>query len=804
MRGMLLALGWLGGVALQLQQAELDRWPASVGLAAAGLVAAALAWSAWRRGGRRRIAAAIVLVGGAAAFAHGSTAARAAWRLADVLPASLEGIDLRVTGVVARLPQSGDDAVRFVFETEGAAWVAGAADAAASRDGPRLPERLAISWYRPRAGDATGEAASVPALHAGQRWQLTLRLRRPHGNLNPHGFDAELWWFEQGVRATGYVRSSPPPRLLAQRPLAHPVERLREAVRDAIVATVGPGDAAGVLAALAVGDQAAIDRAGWELFRTTGVAHLMSISGLHVTMLAALAAAVVGRAWRLVPRLLLRCPAPVAARAGGLVCAFGYALVAGFGVPVQRTVAMIAIVGVLQIAGLRWPQGAVLLAAAVGVTALDPWALLQPGFWLSFAAVALLWAGMSPAPGAAAAGWRSRVAQALGAQLLATVALAPLSLVFFRQVSLVGAAANAVAIPLVTLVVTPLALAGTLLPPLWKLAAVVVDALDAYLELLAGWPLALWTAAAAPPWAVASGVAGGLLLALGLPWRLRALGAAMLLPLAAPSVERPPPGRFELVAADIGQGNAVLVRTAGHLLVYDAGPRYGSETDAGDRVLLPLLRARGERRIDRLVLSHRDTDHVGGAASLLAGIEVADILASLAPGHPLMRTATPARRCAAGWRWQWDGVRFEVLHPPRGDDLERGAPNTHSCVLRVDGEVSSALLAGDIEAAQEAALVASGAPLAARVLLVPHHGSRTSSSPAFVAAVAPAIALVQAGYRNRFGHPAPAVVARYLERGVVPVQSDRCGAWSADADGRAVCERQRARRYWHDRAPAGP
>jgi competence protein ComEC len=265
----------------------------------------------------------------------------------------------------------------------------------------------------------------------------------------------------------------------------------------------------------------------------------------------------------------------------------------------------------------------------------------------------------------------------------------------------------------------------------------------------------------------------------------------------------PAAGGFEVVVADVGQGSAVLVRTRRHLLVYDAGPRYAPEVDAGQRVLLPLLRARGENRIDRLVLSHRDADHVGGAAALLAGVAVASIASSLEPGHPLRRAGVPHEPCVAGGRWQWDGVAFEWLHPLPG--TSGAPPNALSCVLRVQAaDGRSLLLTGDIEAAQEAALVErAGARLRAQVLVVPHHGSRTSSSEAFVQAVAPGTALVQAGYRNRFGHPAPAVEARYRALGVELLRSDHCGAWSWTAEGSTRCEREAGARYWHHRPGDG-
>jgi competence protein ComEC len=792
------ALAWLAGIGLQLQQPAL--WPA---LHYQGLLLATLLLAlAWRGLARRAPAGALACLCLALALAgFASTGWRAGQRLAQALPAPLEGVDLQLVGVVSGLPQPGPQGTRFVLQVE-----------QAQHDGRpvAVPERVSLGWYRGFDGDAL-LAAPAQELRAGQRWLLTVRLRQPHGTLNPGGFDLELWLFEQGLGASGTVRATAaaPNRLLAEAG-GHPVQRARQAVRDAILLRVADAPAAGVLAALAVGDQAAIDRDDWELYRHTGVAHLMSISGLHVTMFAWLAAALIAPLWRLSPRLMLALPTPAAARWGGVLAATGYALLAGWGVPAQRTLWMLATVALLRSGAVHWPPTLVLLAAAWVVTLLDPWALLQPGFWLSFVAVALLMVAEPAARQAAPDGWLRRLGQTLQrglhTQALASVGLAPLSLVFFQQVSLVGFVSNLLAIPLVTLAIVPLALAGILWPALWAPAGALVQALVAVLQSLAGWPFGLWTAAAAPAWGMAVGLLGGALLVMPLPWRLRALGLPLLLPLLAPPVVRPPLGGFEVVAADVGQGTAVLVRTRSHLLLYDAGPRYSEQADAAQRVLLPLLRTRGDHHIDLLMLSHRDVDHVGGAASLLAQLPVAALSTSLPETHPLRAAGVPHLRCAAGQAWDWDGVRFELLHPLVQDYQASARPTALSCVLRVQGQGGrSLLLTGDIEAAQEAALLDRlGAGLRSQVLLVPHHGSRTSSGEAFIAAVAPGTAVVQAGYRSRFGHPAPEVLARYRALGVELVRSDACGAWSWDAHGVTSCQRESAARYWHHRAGGSP
>jgi competence protein ComEC len=423
--------------------------------------------------------------------------------------------------------------------------------------------------------------------------------------------------------------------------------------------------------------------------------------------------------------------------------------------------------------------------------------------------------------------WRARVAAAVRAgvacvaaqlrggvraQLVASVGLAPLTLVAFHQVSPVGLLANLVAEPWVTLVVTPLTLLGIALPPSWTLAALALKPLLWWLAWLARWPLASVHVASAPGWALVAGLAGGAVLMLPLPWRLRGLGLAMLPPLLWPFVARPAPGRFELVAADVGQGTAVLVRTHAHLLLFDTGPRFGDDDDAGHRLLLPLLQARGEPRIDTLLLSHADADHVGGAQSLVDRMPVLALRSSLSPANPLRANPIPHTPCVAGQAWDWDGVRFTILHPFAGDYRPGAKTNALSCVLRVvaaDGR--SALLTGDVEAAGEARLVAraravpadAGARLRSDVLVVPHHGSHTSSTEAFLDAVRPSVAVIQVGYRSRYGHPAPEVVARYRAHAIALVRSDHCGAWRW-ADGQAACTRDLQRRYWQWQGAAEP
>ncbi len=814
----------VAGAALQLQQPTLWSGAIYAGLLCVALVAC-MAVAVWGRAAALRLlpqarwmagVATVLAVAAGAAAVFATSGLRACAYVAQALAPSLEGQDIRVTGVIAAMPQVNEVGTRLRLEVETARrqgeWV-------------QLPAQIDVTWYSGLFRD-TDDASEVPrqapSLRAGERWSMTVRLKAPHGLRNPHGFDYELWMWEQGVQATGSVRTGPkdePPVHVAST-WQHPVEQLRQNVRDAIFARLGrASDAtdpdrariAGVVAALVTGDQRAIDRADWDVFRATGVAHLMSISGLHITLFAWLAAWCASALWRRSTRLCLWVPAPTAALWAGVLLAAGYAIFSGWGVPAQRTVLMLAIVALLQVSGRRWPWPQVWLLACAAVVLLDPWALAQAGFWLSFVAVGVLFATNPIANKVYKSSARSHFYGLLREQWVVTLALTPLSLLLFGQVSAVGFVANLLAIPWVTLVVTPLALGGVLWAPLWSLAALSLQPLAAALQWMAQWPWAVLFLPAAPLWAGIAGVLGGALLAMRLPWRLRLLAIPLLVPVVFWSPARPGVGDFELLAADIGQGNAVLVRTASHTLLYDAGPRFSRESDAGHRVLVPLLRALGER-LDTLMLSHRDADHTGGAQAVLTQQPQAVLTGSIEANHPL-QTVRPATPCLAGQRWEWDGVVFEVLHPLAGADApelrENRAPrvprpNTLSCVLRVaaqGGGGATVLLVGDIETPQEQALLARNAPLKADLLLVPHHGSKTSSSQAFLEGVQPGTALVQAGYRNRFGHPAPEVLQRYRAQGITVVESPQCGAarWSSTAPAVVACERDTAPHYWQHR-----
>lgn len=732
----------------------------------------------------------------------GYAAWRAEVRLADALPSEREGQDVAIVGIVDDLPDASARGVRFAFAVERVET----ADA-------QVPSRVSLSWVAGRGDEEEG--GEPPLVSAGERWRLVVRLKRPHGYANPGGFDLEAWLLERNLRATGYVRESAANRRLdafAGRAIDH-VQRARERVRERVAAALPGAPYAGVVAALAIGDQRAIPDAQWTVFNRTGVGHLVSISGLHVTALAAMAAWTVASLARRSVALTDRMPARSAGMIAGVAVAGVYTLLAGAEVPALRTFAMLATGTAALVASRHGSFGVAWLWALAAVLALDPWAVLAPGFWLSYGAVAvLIYAAQGRVTPARRAGWVARSLAALreGArtQWAVTVGLVPFALALFGQVSVVSPLANAVAIPVVTFAVVPFAVGGIVVPGdmCFTAAHAILVPLMALLTRLAELPGAAWVQHAPASGTLATAAIGvaWLLAPRGVPGR--PLGALWLAPLALVVPEPPPEGAARVTVLDVGQGLAIVVRTHAHALVYDTGPRWHEAADAGSRIVAPFLRHEGVARLDALVVSHQDLDHAGGAASVLGAVPVARFVSSLPPDHPVleMREGRDAERCRAGMRWRWDDVEFEMLHPvPALYDDPRTKTNDLSCVLVVSAGATRVLLTGDIEARSEARLLAEDrAALRADAVVVPHHGSRTSSTRAFVAAVDPALAVFTPGYRNRFGHPRPEVVARYVAVGAATARSDRDGAVGFDVTpaglSRIELTREADRRYWRD------
>ena len=724
----------------------------------------------------RRLA--VVLLGVALGFAW--AAWRADLRLADRLPDHWQGVDLAVVGVVNDLPQADTRGERFVLDVE----------RTLTPHGPVL-HRIQLARYWPREG------ARNPTVKAGERWQFTVRLKRPYGTHNPHGFDLEAWMLERDIAASGYVRENPSPRRLdtqAATPAAW-IAATRAAIRERIAATLDDTPYAGVIAALVVGDQRSIPHDQWRAFTRTGVNHLLSISGLHVTMIAALAGWAVAFGWRRWPRAAERLPARQAGLLAAVLAAYAYALLAGFQVPAQRTLFML---GVLALAfwGRREPRPFSALTWALFVVLLiDPWAVLSAGFWLSFGAMAaILWATFGRV------GQTDKLRAWVTVQGAVTLALAPALLLLFQQVSLISPLANAVAIPVVSWLVTPLALLGVIVPPLWHVAAWLMAWLGQGL---------IW--ASELPWAVVSrpvpegealllAVTGTLWLLLPRGFPMRAMGGLLWLPLIFPLRTSIAPDTFQADVIDVGQGTAILIRTAAHALLYDTGPAFAG-SDAGERIVVPYLRTLGIGKLSGVIVSHDDNDHSGGLRSVLRDIPTGWLLHGLPTASPLLTVAPSPSHCHRGQHWQWDGVRFDILNPPVAAYTEPDRrDNDYSCVLKVSRGSQSLLITGDAERRGELELLESGTDISATVLVAGHHGSRTSSLAEFVEQVHPRYGVFTVGYRNRFGHPHPQVVARFRALDSDILRSDSGGRISltfGEAGVVASEYRPSHRRYWH-------
>lgn len=728
-------------------------------------------------------------------------AAFAQWRMADMLPAEWEGRDIQLVGVVAELPQMGESNVRFVFDVE-----------RVLTENAKVPARISLAWYKARGKNAKTREAPLPQLSAGARWRLLVRLKRPHGSLNPHGFDFEQWALERNIRATGYVRETEENRLLEEsvHQAGYRIERMRQVIREQFIRSLPESAYTGVLIALAVGDQRAISHDQWQIFTRTGINHLMSISGLHVTMVAGLIFALTYGLWRRSYRLTLRLPARKAAVAAGLMGALGYALLAGFAIPAQRTVYMLMAIAVALWRGRFTSTTAVLAWALLAVLILDPWAVLAPGFWLSFGAIALIMAVSAGRIGQAhwLAGWAR-------AQWAITLGLIPILLAMFQQVSLISPLANAVAIPVVSMIVVPLTLMGCipfldfmLQPAHWILSSC-MEAMTWMSEL----PQAVWAQHAPPGWTVAAGAAGivwmllpgrlGLWSGLTAGFPARWLGMIALLPLFLVPASKPAIGELWLDILDVGQGLAVVARTGNHALLYDTGPAFSTEADSGSRTIVPFLRGEGITHLEVMVVTHADTDHSGGALSVLQAVPVGRLTSSLGEDHPVQLAASRRRQCHAGESWEWDGVRFDMLHPlEQSYNNPKLKSNALSCVLKITTSHGSVLLPGDIEKRDERQLAkrAQGL-LSSGVLVAPHHGSKTSSTQEFVRLVNPKLVIFTVGYRNRFGHPKDEVAERYRALGSKLLRSDHHGAIQLRfANNHFIVEswRERRRRYWQD------
>jgi competence protein ComEC len=777
---------------------------------------------------------------------------RALDRVQAKLAPELDGLTIGMTGVVNALPTQYEQGQSFHFLVEGCQGI--------NASLCPLGRIVRLSWF-----------LMVPKkLLPGQRWQLSAQLKLPHARLNPYLFDAELRMFEEGVVATGSVhnRLDSPAILKADlldtwRGFPWWIERARHQLRSAIErgldstarTQVQPSEekmaraVRGVLVALVVGDQGAIPSSWWEVFNQSGVGHLMSISGLHVTMMAGSAGAAAVLLWQLLVRFLPNqwlcyLPAKQTWRwLFGVSGAWAYTAIAGFGIPAQRTCWMVTLAAISILTGRSTSACSVILFTATAVVLLDPWSVLSAGFWLSFGAVsAIIYFGSAPplrrgerAPVAVPKiatesavepktpstprrafdtlnkWFVSLISESWQSQVAATLVLLPIGAAFFASFALLSPVSNAVAIPIVSAVVTPLAIVGALLNALqlpWLGSTLLVFGAYITEPLLEGlrWLAALPGSVAIigkPSIGVLAVSFLGLLITLVpikiIPITSRWAGILALTPLLVQAPEKPEPGQVWLTAFDVGQGMAVLIETHNRRLLFDTGSRQGSETNSGASLIAPYLRARGLARIDALVVSHLDDDHSGGVPGILKYVDIGWIATSVAFEHPMWEPllatkhkSTKQITCQSGQRWKWDDIEFEFLHPApaekmpalsaKTEKVAKNLANSKSCVLRVASRGGVAILAGDVELAQEKLIVAAhlaqgtSNQLKTDVLLVPNHGNISSSSIQWLAATQPKVAIFQVGYRNRFKLPHKAVLQRYVSAGALILRSDEQGA----------------------------
>ncbi|MEE9425472.1 MAG: DNA internalization-related competence protein ComEC/Rec2 [Methylococcales bacterium] len=709
----------------------------------------------------------------------------AAWALSNRLPAELEGKTLTVLASIITIPQCSRNVCRFnalikSAETTGIAIV----------DKKSVSRHVKLSWYYPSQ-----------TIKAGQHWLLTIRLKRPHGMMNPGGFDYEQWLFANRIDATGYVRCKQDCKQLVENiTFREWIQKQRHSLYLHLQEYLEISSVSGLITGMTLGIRDDIRPQQWEVLRNTGTAHLMAISGLHVGLVAGLVFWILKRltAWVGVKRWS---PHQLAA-IGAMTCAVGYALLAGLSVPTQRALIMLGIIfgSVLLQTSIR-PFHLLALSAVV-VVIVNPLAVLSAGFWLSFGAVvviSLLLLGRNQALGYWQATWSIGWRVALG--------LAPLLLLFFGSVSVVAPLANLIAVPIVSLVVVPVSLFGVVLSDLFEplasaafwLASAALSTVMWYLEQLSVLPFSTLLRPRPDLWVVALGVVGVLLLLSPKGMQARWLGIILLLPAVFPRITGVDDGTARITVLDVGQGLSSVIETANHTLVFDTGIRLSPKFDMGSAVLIPYLRSRAISQVDTLVLSHTDADHIGGANALLAAMPVVHEISS----YPQQVPGRSVEYCEPGKQWEWDGVSFIILAPL---SPYFNSENNNSCVIQVTAGDDSVLLTGDIEAEAEIRLVDEYAErLASTVLVAPHHGSKTSSSSKFLDAVQPELALIPAGYCNQYGFPHRSVVKRY--QNILMLNTAHSGAISLTIGGRQGFEglqsvteyRHQSIRYWNIR-----
>ncbi|RVU86084.1 DNA internalization-related competence protein ComEC/Rec2 [Leucothrix sargassi] len=736
------------------------------------ILTVAVIFSLYLRSYQRKAVSTVMLL--MIGFCYAATVANL--RLDNKFPSFVEGKDLLVSGKVASLVRQRDYGEVFLFDIH---------TAKLAETGESLPwaGQVRLNSYR---NDFT--------VQAGESWQLQVRMKRPNGFMNPSGFDYEKWLFAEGIEASGYIRTSTDNRKLANAPW-YSVNALRASI-DSKIRALMRGEALAIGRALVLAEKDKMSTQQWEVLIATGTSHLMAISGLHIGLVAGSGFLIVWALYWLFPSLALSLPRQLAGCLLGVVLATFYAMLAGFTIPTQRALIMV-VVALLALMS-RWHYQAIriLALALILVLLVNPLATLSVGFYLSFSAVALiLWLLLRR--------MQEVRFKLVYLQLCLSLVMVPIGLLFFGEGSLVSPLANLIAIPWVSFVVVPFSFLAVVLSYVSEsLATLVFDfvtlnlqALFALLTWLADWPKASITMQHTPTYLGLIAVVGACLIVLprGLSWRY--LAVLLLLPFCLYQVKRSGEGDFRLTVLDVGQGLATVIETKRHTLVFDAGDKPSESFDLGKLVVTPYLQYRDIETVDRFVISHADRDHIGGAAAVLSAFDVKELVSS----HKLEDYDVPTTLCRSGQSWSWDGVEFMFLHPSNKLSSNK---NNHSCVLKVSSEKWSVLLTGDIERAAEKQLVKHHSEqLVADVLLMPHHGSQSSSTQAFIERVNPTYAVASAGYRSRFKHPSSNVIKRYQAIDSKVLKTANTGAITFDfvtseTEAKVTHHRQARQGFW--------
>jgi len=688
------------------------------------------------------------------------------------LSPELQGKELLVQGEVVGLTSVNKHRVRFGFKV--------------TKSSVFLPDKLRLSWYYPKT-----------EIRPGQQWQFWLKLKQPHGTFNPAAFDYEKWLYAKNIGATGYIRKAELARLLSAETNKKSVNFIRYQLLRRLDSLDISRQSLALIKALIIGDKSHISSAQWQVMAKSGTNHLMAISGLHIGLIAVMIYAIVFRLWVRFPVNLYS--APQVAVVMSWIVAVLYAALAGFSIPTQRALIMLSLVVLTVLLQRQAKPLNILVVALLLVLCIDPLAVLSIGFYLSFLAVFYILYVFSARLGLEGA-WRG----AIKLHLLMAVALLPVLFYFFQSASLIAPLANIVAVPVVSFILLPASLLALVLLFIWPNAATLLFGLvDSIFQYLWGYLSYLTNATFASIIMPQANMPTVILAILGLLIVLapkgipaKQLGLVLILPLFFGGIDKPEQGEVRMTLLDVGQGLATVVETQNYSLLFDAGARFSNEMDMGRNVVLPFLHFRHIKLLDKVIISHADNDHIGGAKAVLSIINANEILSSV----PEQLNPYSAISCIAGQEWRWDGVLFKMLSPPTSLFNDE---NNNSCVLKISTAHGSILLTGDIEKGAEAALVKIYKDeLQSKVLVAPHHGSKTSSTLPFLKAVKPEIILIPAGSPNRFGFPHKTVLERYEKIQEEHLITGREGAITVEllTEGVTISRyRELAGRYWNKR-----